>query len=174
MRALLVMLLALALGGCGCSDDPGVDPLTDRELEAIPALSPTQLQDLLDAQKGKLVVLAVWSVRREASVAAYRRLGELRGEPEPVVLAIDIDRVSDVREKVLPILRETKPQFENRVLSVGPEALATFIDRNTWAGQLPAFALYGRDGKKLAAFHGPDALDRARAELGKLLKARRR
>lgn len=174
MRALLVMLLALALGGCGCSDDPGVDPLSDRELEAIPALTPTQLQDLLDAHKGKLVVLAVWSVRREASVAAYRRLGELPDEPEPVVLAINIDRVSDIRDKVLPILRETKPAFENRVLSVGPEALATFIDRNTWAGQLPAFALYGRDGKKLAAFHGPDALDSAKAELAKLLKERHR
>ena len=167
---LLALSLALGLGGCGCSDEAGPEPLSGKELEQIPALTPMQLQELLAAHKGKVVVLAVWSVRREASVAMYPKLNELLQGDEPVVIAVNIDRVTDVRDKVLPILRKEQPKFLNRVLSVGPEALASFIDANKWAGQLPALALYDRAGQKAAAFYGDGALDKARAKLPSLLK----
>lgn len=176
MRCALVLgvLIILSLGGCGCSDDPGVDPLSRGELDQIPALTPVKLKELLEAQKGKIAVLAIWSIRREDSVAMYPRLNELAtGGAEPVVIAVNIDRVADIRDKVLPIVKREKPKFLNHVLSVGPEALTTFIDPN-WPGQLPALALYDRAGKRSAAFFGPDALDKTKAALAKLLKKGKR
>ena len=132
MRYPLWFLLACAigLGGCGCSEGP--EPLSSRELTQIPALSPPELKEFLDAQKGKVVVLAVWSVRREASLAAYPKLKELQGGDEPVIIAVNIDRVSDIRDKVLPIIRKEQPTFLNRVVSAGPDALAS--DQSDRAG----------------------------------------
>ena len=173
MRNLLPIGLVLAVALCGCSDTPGVDPLSEKELTAIPALTPMQLKEWLEAHKGKVVVLAVWSIRREASVAMYPKLKELHHGDEPVVIAVNIDRVSDIREKVLPIVKREQPKFLNRVLSVGPEALASFIDPN-WTGQLPALALYDRAGKKAAAFHGTDAFEKAKAKLAELMKKPKR
>ena len=175
-RLLLLLASLVWLAGCGCSDSPGVDPLNQEELATLPAITPPQLRELLDAQKGKVVVLAVWSVRRQASVDAYPQLKALcPGGPdaEPVVIAVNIDRVSDVRDKVLPIVKQAQPTFLNRVLSVGPEALATFIDKN-WTGELPALALYDRAGRKVASGHGPAALAGIQARLPKLLKKPKR
>ena len=174
MRPALAVGLVLLVGLVGCSrEPPPAETLTDEELAKCPAVDPAQLKALLAEQKGKVVVLAVWSVRREACVAMCPRLGELAkaGGAGPVVVAVNIDRVADVREKVLPMIGEPQPPLLHRVVHGGPDALATFIGEE-WMGAVPAIALYDRQGKRVAAFFGDDALPKAQERLAKLLPKR--
>jgi len=155
----------------GCSGEPPQpDRLTGDELARIPVLEPGKIGALLESHKGKVVVLVVWSVRREACVAMYPQLGTLSGGgAEPVVIAVNIDRVDDVRNKVLPLLDEHQPKFLNRICRAGPDALAAFVDPR-WMGQVPALAVYDRAGRRVAAFMGEDALAQLKGRLPKLLK----
>lgn len=173
MALLLGLALWLGLGGCSCSEEPPrIEPLSKQELAKIPAVGPQDLQALLDGQKGKVVVLVVWSVRREACLAMYPKLNDLlkEGAGETVVIAVNIDRVADVRKEVLPMLAQHRPKFLNRVVRAGPEALASFVGVD-WSGQVPAIAIRDRSGSKVAAFYGKRALDRAKARVAELLSA---
>jgi hypothetical protein len=176
MRAVAGVAVALlvTLGGCSCSEEPPkVEPLSDRELAKLPAVTPEELQALLEAQKGKLVALVVWSVRREDCVALYPRLSELAQgrDADLTILAVSIDRVSDVREKALPLVEQHGGKWLNRVVRAGPEALAAFVGTD-WSGQVPAIALLGRDGRPAGTFYGGTALAKAQARLRELLGAR--
>ena len=173
-RLVLALALTLAVGGCSCSRDTGPAPLSEQQLARIPPVTPEGLQSLLAEQQGKVVVLAVWSVTRQASLAVYPKLGDLAGAGgEPVVIAVNIDHVDDVRDQVLPLLDKHQPTFVNRVCRVGPEGLASFMDMR-WSGQVPALSLFDRGGKKVATFHGPGAFAKAQAVLPTLLKSAKR
>jgi len=169
---LLIGLVALTVwcGGCTCSrEPPKVKPLTKEELAQIPEITPPQLQDLLAKHKGKLVVLVVWSVRHPGCAAMYPELNGLAGDPEPVVIAVSIDRVDDVRAKVIPMLKDHKETFINHVVRGGADPLASFVGADWTGGRVPAIVLYRRDGARDKAFYGDAALDTARRRLKQLL-----
>ena len=170
MRTALLAGLAL-LAFTGCSDEPpSIPPLSKNELAKIPAVRPEQLASFIDSQKGKVVVLAVWSVRRDACLAMYPELGTLcsGGADEPVVVAVSIDRVDDVRAKILPLIKKHRPKFLNRVVPGGHDAVAGLMGKN-WSGQVPAIALRDRDGEPAGFFYGQTALAKARRRLDQLL-----
>ena len=155
-----VVAAGVLLGGCSCSDKrASVAPLSEQERATLPTVSPEQLQSLLDAEKGKVIVLVVWSVRRPACTAMFPKLGGLAAQGATIV-AINIDRVDDVRKKVLPLLDQHRPTFTNRVLAAGPEALAPFVGTD-WSGQVPALVVRDRAGQRVATYYGEGALEKA-------------
>ena len=162
------LVLCVAFAGCS-SEPPRLEPLTDEELARLPAVSPDELKALLDAQKGKVVVMAIWSVRREACLAMYPKLADLcKGGAEPVVIAVNIDNLTDVRKKVFPLLEQHKPKFLNRVCRADPDALAAFVDPS-WMGRVPAIVLFDRDGSRTETLLGENALTAAQQRLRELL-----
>ena len=172
MRIALLVGLALvfSFGGCTCSrKPPKVEPLSKEELASIPEITPPQLQALLAKHKGKVVVLVVWSVRHNGCVAMYPKLNGLAGGAEPVVIAVSIDRVDDVRSKVIPMLEEQKPKFINHVVRGGADPLASFVGMDWSGGRVPAIVVYRRDGARDKAFYGDAALDTARRRVKQLL-----
>ena len=172
-QALLVGLAAVVAAGCSSGDAPELDPLSKREQSALPAVDAAGLKTLLDGHKGKLVVLAVWSAGTKECEGLFAGLAKLAGSaPGTVVVTLNIDRVDDVRDKVLPVVEEQGGQCENRVFGGDPMDVEPLLSPD-WGWRVPALAVYDRKGKKAGEFYGRGALGQAEAALRKLLKKRR-
>jgi hypothetical protein len=165
-------VLLVLVAGCSSDTPAEMAPLSKQELAELPAVSYAELDALVKAQKGKVGVLAVWSVRREPCLAMYAKLGALGkggADAAPAVIALNIDRVDDVRSKVMPMVKQQGAALLNRVFRGAPEEL-TGLFGNAWGGRVPAICLFDREGTKAAAFNGDDALAKAEPRLKELLE----
>ena len=159
---LLLGLVVVVAVGCSSDDAPKLDPLSQEEQAALPSVDSDGLKALLASHKGKAAVLAVWSAGHKDCEGLLPALAGV--EKGAAVITLSIDRVDDVREKVLPIVTEHGGAFENRVFGGAPPDIETFL-KPEWSWRVPAIVLYGRGGSKVAEFYGREAVARAKAKL---------
>ena len=173
MRRLMVLAVAAAglVAGCSSKEPETVGSLSDTERAVLPVADAAALRAMVAEHKAKVVVLAAWSVRQEGCVELYRGLGSLcagKDKGGPVVIAVNLDGVDDVREKVVPLVRAQQPGVVNRVFDGSPMDMTTVVP-SSWGGLLPAvWVVPGGEGSRPSLFCGKGALGKAKAELGKL------
>ncbi len=161
-RLLLWGLLLMFAAGCGSDEPVTFDSLSDAERAQLRAVDYAALKALLAEHKGKPVVLAAWSARREDCVEFYRGLSELaaRGDPKPVLIALSLDGPADLRRRILPLVREHGKGLVNCVFDDDQMMLLGLVDP-AWAGRTPALWLFDAQGKLATSFYGQGALDEA-------------
>ena len=174
-QMLLTVAVAAALAmGCSSEEPETVGSLSDTEQAVLRVADAAALRAMVAEHKGKVVVLTAWSVRQEGCVELYRELGSLCAGNEktrPVVIAVNLDGVDDVREKVLPLVRAQQPGVVNRVFEGSPMDMTTVVPSG-WGGLLPAvWVVRDREGDRASLFCGKGALGKAKAKL-KSLQAR--
>lgn len=168
-RALPLGIVIPLLLGCSSHERAEMAPLSERETDKLPAVNYAKLDALLKQQRGKVVVLAAWSIRHGGSVAAYDKLPTLAADAgELAIIALNIDRVDEVRSKVIPHVEGKKDGVIDRVLVAAPEEVMSLFDFN-WGGQVPAISLFDRQGKRVESFYGADAFGKAKARVSQLL-----
>ncbi|MFC1806185.1 hypothetical protein ACFL09_04305, partial [Planctomycetota bacterium] len=151
-----------------------VAALSETEQAVLPAIDGVKLKALIEGQKGKVVVLAAWSATDAASTTLYPKLAQLAA-PEakagPVVIAVNVDGLSDARAKALPLVTAHKGATVNHALVGGTMELMGLVDI-AWGGKPPALWLYDHEGKQAEErFEGADAAEKAAETLKKLVKA---
>jgi hypothetical protein len=174
MRRLMALAALAAAGlvvGCSSGEPETAKPLSGTEQAVLPVADAAALRALVAEQKGKVVVLAAWSVRQEGCVELYGELGSLcaaKSHRGPVVIAVNLDGPDDVREQVLTLVREKGAGMENRHFEGSPMDMTTVV-QSSWGGQLPAvWVVYERRGTQADLFSGKGALEKAKAKLRSL------
>ena len=161
-RTFLVGLAAIVAVGCSSGDAPTLDPLSQEEQALLPAVDSDGLKALLASHRGESVVLVVWSAGHQDCEGLLPALAGL--EKSAAVITLSIDRVDDVRGKVLPIVKQHGGAFENRVFGGAPPDVETFL-KPQWSWRVPAIVLYDKGGTKVAELYGREAVAKARAKV---------
>jgi len=153
---LVVILFAIAvlpLTGCGSSSSMdvnahGADGSTDAKVE-LKTASWDQALELVAKNKGKIVVLDIWSSSCQPCVKEFPGLVKLQKDhPQDVVCIsfncdfIGLGKPEDESAKVLEFLREQKAAFPNLLSSEADEA----VFKKAKIAAPPVVQVFGRDG----------------------------
>lgn len=157
-----VLLIVLLLAGCRPADPPLQVPAVIREPPLVVA-SWDEVQQMVAAHKGKVVVLDLWSTWCLPCMREFPHLVEIHEEfpGEVACISVSLNYIGledegpeEMREQVMPFLTAKKAFFEN-VISSDPDNVV--LERLSLAS-IPAVMVYGRNGKLLRRFDNDQGL----------------
>ena len=157
-----VLLIVLILASCRPADPPLQVPAVIREPPLVVA-SWDEVQQMVAAHKGKVVVLDLWSTWCLPCMTEFPHLVEIHEEfpGEVACLSVSLNYIGledegpdEMREQVMPFLTAKKAFFEN-VISSDPDNVV--LERLSLAS-IPAVMVYGRNGKLLRRFDNDQGL----------------
>ena len=149
-----VLLAVLALNGCMAAGRPSSS--------RVRQIDEHQLTALLQAQRGKPVVLNFWATWCEPCVAEFPDLVRLAREQSGrlQVIAVSIDVEEDRDAKVIPFLQQQDAPFVSYLKRAkDDEAFINHID-STWSGAIPATFIYRADGSLAMRLIGQQNLEK--------------
>lgn len=143
----LSAFIVILLTGCKVAE---VAP--NEEIEIIQHFS--QLEEMLDTHKDKLVVLNFWATTCPPCIKEMPHFKDLENKyksGEVKVLLVNLDRERDFEKRVLPFIE--KHQIVTEVLMLADENYSAWTDKidSTWYGALPA-TLISKDGERKFRF----------------------
>jgi thiol-disulfide isomerase/thioredoxin len=150
---ILFAVAVLPLAGCGSSSSMNVnahaaDASTEGKVE-LKTATWDQALELVAKNKGKIVVLDIWSSSCQPCVKEFPGLVKLqKNHPADVVCIsfncdfIGLGKPEDESAKVLEFLREQKAAFHNLLSSEADEA----VFKKAKIAAPPVVQVYGRDG----------------------------
>jgi thiol-disulfide isomerase/thioredoxin len=182
---LFAVLVALLLSGCGegartvCPVRPDSDespPAVASSHQSSQEVKPSEatvvkeidlvesdwvgLQSLIEQQKGKLVVVDIWSTACEPCMHEFPHLIELqeRFPNDVIAISFDVD-YAGIKKKPPVFYRERVLQFlssqpDNHVLHRMCTTAADDLFNDIKLDTIPAVYVYGRDGSLLKRFDG--------------------
>jgi thiol-disulfide isomerase/thioredoxin len=146
---------------------PGPAPATAPAAAAPPAqlIDPAGLRKLLDAQRGKVVVLNLWATWCVPCLREIPDLLALEKELAPrgvTLIGLGMDEPSALADQVEPFRRKNFPAFRTWLRSEPDmDALVSVVDP-AWNEILPTTYLIGRDGKVAKKIQGKRTLEQFR------------
>lgn len=120
---------------------------------------------LVDAHRGKIVVMDLWATYCPPCVQEFPGLVKLHREHGDQVVCISVsldyqgfedEPVESCRERVLTFLKKMNAQFENILLSTDSE---TVLVKEIGTGSIPVVYVFDRNGEKAAEFPDPNNPD---------------
>ena len=152
LRGIAAPLVLLALA-CGCGGGSGDEASVDLEV-----LSWKETQDRIASQKGRVVVVDVWSTSCPPCLKELPALVELhrrRGGPRLSCITVSTDYAGlpdeppeSLRPKVLRVLRKVGATCENVLLSTPDEEFYETAD----IASIPVVYVYGAGGELVERF----------------------
>lgn len=158
---------ALLLGGLVAASAGPAPVVAAAPAAAPPAqlIDPAGLRKLLDAQRGKVVVLNLWATWCVPCLREIPDLVALEQELAPrgvTLLGLGMDEPSALAEQVEPFRRKNFPAFRTWLRSEPDmDALVSVVDP-AWNEILPTTYLIGRDGKVAKKIQGKRTLEQFR------------
>jgi thiol-disulfide isomerase/thioredoxin len=147
----VLALLLFCIIGCSSHTSPDQSSWTG---DSIPLIDAKDLNQLLDQNRGKVVLVDFWATWCPGclklfphTVELYKRLSD-KGL---MVVGISLDDQSD-RVSVKSFLSMTNPAFPNYISRFGTSSQS--VDTFNIEGGLPYLRLYDRQGKVLQSFGG--------------------
>ena len=140
-----------------------LSPRTEQQPISLEVKSWDETQQLVAAQKGKVVVLDMWSTWCVPCVREFPRLVNLHRThaPDVVCIAFNLD-YSGAAGETPDSFREPVNQFLTRheatFLNVISSDAADDVFQRLKLGSIPAVLVYGRDGQLAKRFDNDDAL----------------
>ncbi len=140
-----------------------LSPRTEQQPISLEVKSWDETQQLVAAQKGKVVVLDLWSTWCVPCVREFPKLIELHRAhaPDVVCIAFNMD-YSGAASETPDSFREPVNQFLTKhgatFLNVISSDAADDVFRRLKLGSIPAVLVYGRDGRLAKRFDNDDAL----------------
>ena len=160
-------LLCLVAAGCGDDDDPptkggksnagkGEDLPEWHGKLMIEAKSAGELEELIAAQEGKVVVVQLWATWHPDSTKGLRELVKLQKRFGDRVAAVAVntdvmlESPDDAEAKVRPILEEADARFENVLSATPDEELFASLGLMTFG-----VVVYNEQGEAVERFNHP-------------------
>ena len=121
-----------------------------------------QAQEIVKKNKGKIVVMDVWSTSCDPCMKEFPNLVKLHQKygKDVACVSVSTDYTGSknkppefYRERVLKFLEEQKADFDNVLLNVPSDELFENIELSS----IPAVYVYGRDGKLVKRFDSESA-----------------
>ncbi len=112
---------------------------------------------LMDASKGKVVLLNFWATWCKPCIKEFPELVKLYNNYKDkgfTIVFISADVPEEIKTKVVPFLKTQGVDFLTYYNGFdNPEDLINFIDKN-WQGAIPSTYIYDKDGKMESSMLG--------------------
>lgn len=123
----------------------------------VTMLKPADFSKFKDSAKGKVLVVNFWATWCGPCVAEFPELVRLDTKYRDKgvkVAGISIDDVDDIKDKVIPFIKEQKAAFDILVSdSKDPEDIINLVDKN-WEGTLPTTFVFDKNGTLVYTRYG--------------------
>ena len=143
---LLVFVFILTAGAAGTFSQ-----------EVKPLAAKKDMDELMEANKGKVVLINFWATWCKPCVHEFPDLVKLYNNYKDkgfVIVFISVDVPDDVDSKVIPFLKNQNVDFTTYFNNFDkPEELINYIDKD-WEGAIPSTYIYDKEGNLTADFLG--------------------
>ena len=132
-----------------------------QENPTVASINESELQDLIDNRKGKVLLLniwATWCIPCRKEIPDLIRLSNNYKNSIDVV-GISIDYPEDLTQKIIPFLKKNNVTYANYISTFRKdEDLINFLNKN-WSGAIPASFIYNPEGTLLHFIEGKKDYD---------------
>ena len=115
-----------------------------------PLAAKKDMDQLMEANKGKVVLINFWATWCKPCVHEFPDLVKLYNDYKDkgfVIVFISVDVPDDVDSKVIPFLKNQNVDFTTYYNNFDkPEELINYIDKK-WEGAIPSTYIYDKNGK---------------------------
>lgn len=127
---------------------------------------------LLDANKGRVVLLNFWATWCKPCVKEFPELVKLYNSYKDKgfsIVFISADVPEEIKSKVIPFLNAQGVDFQTYYIGFDkPEDLINYIDKD-WQGAIPSTYIYDKDGKMQTSILGSKSYGDFESEITKYL-----
>ena len=173
----LALVLIAVVGALSPAHPSGTQkaPVADKksaEAKDLEVIDGARYKELIEARRGKPVMVAFWATWCEPCRDEYPMVVDLARQNEAkglAVIGVSLDEDAETG-LVRRFLARTAPGFPNfRKKPGGEEAFINLVDPQ-WSGALPATLFYSRDGHLAAKIVGEATRDKFEAAVQKVLQ----
>ena len=130
------------------------------------------LKGIMDANKGKVVLVNFWATWCKPCVKEFPDLVKLQNDYKDkgfVLVFISADMPEEVKSKVSPFLNQEKVDFTTYYIgSDKPEEIINYVDKD-WQGAIPSTYIYDKEGTVKASILGTKSYEQFESEITKYL-----
>ena len=147
---LFILILFLPVNGCIKKADNRTKAGALAK-ENIKVINETDLKELLDNNKGKVVLVNVWATWCKPCVEEFPDIVKLYEENKKSgfeVLSLTVDLPSEVDSKVIPFLKSQNAHFPVYILEEKRSGEIIDFLNPEWSGAIPATFIYDEAGKQ--------------------------
>ncbi|MGH2567409.1 MAG: TlpA family protein disulfide reductase [Bacteroidota bacterium] len=140
----------------------------------IESIDENGFQDLVAQRNGKILFLNFWATWCQPCVEEFPDIVKLANEmsdKKVEFVAVSLDFPDEVESKILPFLQDKKVPFKVFVADLRDQDAFITIVNPSWAGALPATAIYDLNGQQQSFVVGQQSFAQFKRELQKLFVA---
>jgi len=130
------------------------------------------IKSIMDANKGKVVLLNFWATWCKPCVKEFPDLVKLQNNYKDkgfVLVFISADMPEEIKSKVTPFLNQEKVDFTTYYIgSDKPEDIINYVDKD-WQGAIPSTYIYDKDGNVKTSILGTKSYEQFETEINKYL-----
>ena len=137
----------------------------------VKIINTNDLKSIFDEAKGSALLINVWATWCEPCREEFPELVKLANNYKNKInfVAVSVDDVSDLSEKVIPFLQSQNASFNNYLLKVKePEDFINMLDKD-WSGAVPATFIYDKSGKRKEVLIGKQEYDEFESAIKKVI-----
>ena len=130
------------------------------------------IKSIMDANKGKVVLLNFWATWCKPCVKEFPDLVKLQNNYKDkgfVLVFISADMPEEIKSKVTPFLNQEKVDFTTYYIgSDKPEDIINYVDKD-WQGAIPSTYIYDKEGNVKTSILGTKSYEQFESEITKYL-----
>ena len=126
------------------------------------------IKSIMDANKGKVVLLNFWATWCKPCVKEFPDLVKLQNNYKDkgfVLVFISADMPEEIKSKVTPFLNQEKVDFTTYYIgSDKPEDIINYVDKD-WQGAIPSTYIYDKEGNVKTSILGTKSYEQFESEI---------
>ncbi len=143
-----------------------------RSQDIKPINKTDDLKSIMDANKGKVILVNFWATWCKPCVKEFPDLVKLQNDYKDkgfVLVFISADMPEEIKSKVSPFLSQEKVDFPTYYIgSDKPEDIINYVDKD-WQGAIPSTYIYDKEGNVKASILGTKSYEQFESEITKYL-----
>ena len=163
---LSVLIVFVILSGCNKNE-------TDQSYLNVETVNAKDLENILSAEKGKVVLLNIWATWCSPCTEEFPDLIKLADHyrsQEVKIIAISVNYPDEIDSKIVPFLKQAGVNFPVYVQNYEKQEDLINQLNTEWSGAIPASFLFGKNGKQADFLLGKHNFDQFRSKIDNILE----